>query len=88
MVLTLHLCALYGSQNKQQILPDTNLTDLFRRVRKDFQKRPLASSCLSVCLSVLPSAWNNWAPTGGDFHEIWCFFSIYRKIFDKSEASL
>ena len=29
MLITLHLCVLYGSQNKQQILPYTALTDLF-----------------------------------------------------------
>jgi len=29
MVLTLHSCVLYGSQNKQQILTKTTLTDRF-----------------------------------------------------------
>ena len=28
MLITLHLCVLYGSQNKQQLLPYTALTDL------------------------------------------------------------
>jgi len=27
MVSTLHVCALYGSQNKQELMPDTTLTD-------------------------------------------------------------
>ena len=29
MLITLHLCVLYGSQNKQQLLPYTALTDWF-----------------------------------------------------------
>jgi hypothetical protein len=29
VVFTLHLCVLYGSQNKQQLLPYTGLTDWF-----------------------------------------------------------
>jgi hypothetical protein len=29
MVITLHLCVLYGSQNKQRLLPYTALTDWF-----------------------------------------------------------
>ena len=29
MLITLHLCVLYGSQNKQQLLPYTALTDCF-----------------------------------------------------------
>ena len=29
MVMTLHLCVLCGSQNKQQLLPYTALTELF-----------------------------------------------------------
>ena len=43
----------------------------FRRVCKILEKRLLASSCLSVCLSVAPSAcvsaWNNFTSTGGIF---------------------
>jgi len=30
MVLTLRLCALYGYQNKQRLLPYTTLADWFR----------------------------------------------------------
>ena len=29
MLITLHLCVLYGSQNKQKLLPYTALTDWF-----------------------------------------------------------
>ena len=29
MVITSHLCVLYGSQNKQKLLPYTALTDWF-----------------------------------------------------------
>ena len=29
MLIILHLCVLYGSQNKQQLLPYTVLTDWF-----------------------------------------------------------
>ena len=29
MLITLHLCVLYSSQNKQQLLPYTALTDWF-----------------------------------------------------------
>jgi hypothetical protein len=29
VLITLHLCVLYGSQNKQQLLPYTALTDWF-----------------------------------------------------------
>ena len=31
MLITLHLCVLYGSQNRQQLLPYTALTDFYNR---------------------------------------------------------
>jgi hypothetical protein len=43
------------------------LTLVFRRVSKIAKKRLLASSGLSVRLCVLPSTWNNSAPTGRIF---------------------
>ena len=33
-----------------------------RRCSRIVKQRLLATSCLSVRLSVLPSAWDNWAP--------------------------
>ena len=40
---------------------------IFTRVRETAKSDYLASSCLSVCLSVRSSAWNNSAPTGRIF---------------------
>jgi len=54
------------------------LTYLFicRRVLNIAESDWLASSCLCLCLSDLPSAWNNSAPTGPIFmtFDIWIFF--------------
>ena len=51
----------------------------FRRVRKNCEKRLLASSCLPVC----PSAWNNSTPTGRILIklDIWDFLKMCREKF-------
>jgi len=56
---------------------------IFRRVRKIAEGELLDSSCLSV----YPSAWNNWAPTGRIFmkFDIQVFF---RKSVAKIQFSL
>ena len=56
---------------------------IFWRVGKIAKKRLLASSCLSVCLLVCPSASNNLASTGRIFMKfyIWVFFENLSKKF-------
>jgi len=50
------------------------------RVRsQNWEKRLLASSCLSFCPSVRPSAWNNSAHTKGIFYEI-SYFNIVENL--------
>ena len=51
----------------------------FANLRKDCEKRLLASSCLSICLS----AWNDSAPTGRIFMAIciWVFFENMSRKF-------
>ena len=44
--------------------------DAFWERSQDCEKRLLASSCLSVCLSVRPWAWNNSASTGRIFMKL------------------
>jgi hypothetical protein len=48
---------------------------------QNFERWLLASSCLSVCLSVRPSAWNNSAPTGRILtrFNIWVFLENLSK---------
>jgi hypothetical protein len=58
-----------------------------KRISQNFEKRLLASSCLSVRLTPRPSAWNNWAPHWTDFHEIW-HLSIFRKSVQETQVSL
>jgi len=48
-----------------------------------YEKRRLASSCLTLCPSVHSSAWNNSAPTRWIFMKfyIWVFFNnLFRKL--------
>jgi len=56
---------------------------LLRRVHKTGERRLLASSCLSVCLS----EWNNSAPTERIFmkFDFWVFF---RRFIEKVQGSL
>ena len=56
---------------------------LFRRVSKIFEKRLLASSCLSVCPSVhMEQLCYHWK----DFHEI-LYFTIFQKPVEKIQFS-
>ena len=78
----------WGSRNRITCLTlqehdDDNLLQIFRRVRKIAKKRLLASSCMFVCPSFLPCAWNNSAPTGWIFmkFDIWVFFKHMSKKF-------
>ena len=52
----------------------------FRACSQNREKWLLASSCLSVCPSLHPSAWNNSAPTG----QILMIFEYFSKIFWKN----
>jgi hypothetical protein len=49
--------------------------------------RLLELSCLSLCLSVYLSAWNNSAPTGRIFHEN-SYFSMFKKSVEKIQIRL
>jgi len=65
---------------------------LFLGAFPNCEKRLLASSCLSVCLSIRQSAWNNAAATGRILmqFDIWMFFEKYAEkiqvpwIYDKN----
>ena len=58
-------------------IPSSFLFDsIFRHIHKIAKEQLLASTCLSVCLLVHLSSWNNSAPTGWIFmeYDIWVFF--------------
>ena len=56
----------------------------FRHIRKNFEKRPLASSCLSLRLSILME---QLGTSHTDFNDIW-YLDIFRKSFEKNDVTL
>ena len=65
------------------------IASALRRIHNIVKKRLLASSCLSVRLSVRHSAWNDSAPSGRIFTKfgIWVFFeNIFIVVFFKGCA--
>jgi hypothetical protein len=81
--LCLHYHSITGRSTVKSIFI-TKLT-VFRRVHK-IAKRLLASSCLSVCPSVGPSAWNNSAPTGQIFIKFYMWY--FPKLRQRKPGSL
>jgi hypothetical protein len=69
---------------KQRLLPRVILTDWFLGAFEKFQKRLLASKCLSIS----PTARNNSAPTGRIFMKcyIWVLLETLSKKSDKNNG--
>jgi hypothetical protein len=82
---TVYLCVLCGSENKQRLFHCTALTDWFQALSQNYEKRRLASSCLSVNSSVCLPAWNSLVPWDV-FHEI-LSLSFFRKSVGKIQVS-
>ena len=82
MVLTVYLFVVYGSQNKQQILPYTALRDLFLSAFAKLRKVTISfvvSFCPSARMEQLGFHWKG-------FYEIW-YLIIFRKTVKKIQIS-
>jgi hypothetical protein len=77
---------MYGSQNKQKILPYTALRDLFLLGAFAKLRKVTISFVVSVCPSARPSArMDQLGSYWKDFYEIW-YLSIFRKAVKEIEV--
>jgi hypothetical protein len=89
-----HFCSCWMTRNRKCIhCPDHDTSVLgtdenhqfFRRVRKNCEERLLASSCLSVFLSVCPRG-TTWLPRDGFSRSL--VLRVFRKSVEKIQVSL